>query len=57
MKKRIVTLLTSAVVLTMLAGCGSSEASAAPSGLEVEKIETTTEAPANDSDEPSVFVK
>ncbi len=44
MKKRIVTLLASAAVLTMLAGCGSSEA-AAPSGVEVESIDTAEEAP------------
>ncbi|MCR5558471.1 MAG: hypothetical protein K6F75_13040 [Butyrivibrio sp.] len=39
MKRRIVTLLASAAVLTMLAGCGGSEASAAPSGLEVHMIQ------------------
>ncbi len=45
MKKRIVTLLASATVLAMLAGCGSSEAGAAPSGVEIESIETAEEAP------------
>ena len=45
MKKRIVTLLASATVLAMLAGCGSSEADAAPSGVEIESIETAEEAP------------
>ena len=45
MKKKIVTLLTSAAVLAMLAGCGSGEADASPSGVEVESIETTEEAP------------
>ncbi|WP_024864622.1 hypothetical protein [Butyrivibrio sp. FCS014] len=49
MKKRIVTLLASAAVLTMLAGCGSSETSEATSGFEVESIETATEAPANEA--------
>ena len=45
MKKNIVTLLASAAVLAMLAGCGSSEDGAAPSGVEVESIETAEEAP------------
>jgi hypothetical protein len=45
MKKKIVTLLASAAVLAMLAGCGSSEEGAAPSGVEVESIGTTEEAP------------
>ncbi|MCR5402448.1 MAG: hypothetical protein K6E91_01330 [Butyrivibrio sp.] len=45
MKKKIVALLASAAVLAMLAGCGSSEEGSAPSGVEVENIETTEEAP------------
>ena len=44
MKKKIVTLLASAAVLAMLAGCGNSEAGSAPSGDEAESIETTEEA-------------
>ena len=49
MKKSIVTLLASAAVLTMLAGCGSSEEGTASSGFEVEKIETATEAPTSEA--------
>ncbi len=45
MKKKMVTLLASAAVLAMLAGCGSSESNEAPSGVEIEKIETTEETP------------
>ena len=44
MKKKIVTLLASAAVLAMIAGCGNSEAGSAPSGDETESIETTEEA-------------
>ena len=49
MKKRIVTLLASAALLSLLAGCGSSETSEAPSGFEVESIDTTAKAPANET--------
>lgn len=45
MKKKIVTLLASAAVFAMIAGCGSSEANETHSGVEVESIETTEEAP------------
>ncbi len=46
MKKRIVTLLVSAAVITALVGCGKSDAGTTPSGVEIESIETTEEKPA-----------
>lgn len=45
MKAKFVVLLATATMLTMLAGCGSSNTGAAPSGSETENIETTAEAP------------
>ncbi len=48
MKNKIVTLLVSAAVIAVLAGCGNSETTTAPSGVEVESIETAEEAPAKE---------
>ena len=45
MKAKLVVLLATATMLTMLAGCGSSNTGTAPSGSEIENIETTAEAP------------
>ena len=48
MKKKLAILLTSAAMVTMLMGCGSSDEGAAVSGVEIESIETAEEAPAKE---------